>query len=588
MKLFLSLLAAAGSASAAAIAERQVVSSATGSVVAPTPTIGESSAAPSSLASTASATGTGSAAATDVSSVAPSSTSVGPPSTVPTGVPIEADYSGPLRPQVHFSPPSGWANDPNGMFKDGEGTYHFYYQYNPTDVVAGNQHWGHATSEDLYHWTNQPIALFPPNSTSGVFSGSAVLDPNNTSGFFPNTTTGVVAIYTLNTPTNQVQEIAYSFDNGHTFEPYEGNPVLDVNSLQFRDPKVFWYEDHWVMVVAFSQDFTMGIYTSPDLKEWEHASNFTNHGILGLQYECPNLIQVPHNTTGELIWVMYLSINPGAPQGGSIGQYFPGDFNGTHFEAFDGAARLADFGKDNYAAQWFGETDERDSIAIAWASNWQYGQQVPTADEGWRSAMSLPRQHRIVEAPRIGYVLASYPYNLSSVYNSSLLPNDTTSASVVNDSLTVDFSSLSSNAVYFALNISLPADADIPSTATLNVTLSSPSTNETLATGYILGNADGGFAWIDRSKANGAGTIAENPFFTDKFSSASATLAYRIEGVFDRSLFELFIDEGTYSATVAVYPSSPLSVLRVASGDLPEGAEVSVGVWGLESTWGEQ
>ncbi|GAA5822831.1 hypothetical protein JCM11251_004393 [Rhodosporidiobolus azoricus] len=618
MKLSLaSLITAAGTASAAVIAERQVVSSVLASATGPidtaavTPTLGQST-----LASTAAATATGSAAsaissavgattpnseestlastASSASSAASPSASAGTPSTVPTGV-VEGDYSGPLRPQVHFSPPSGWANDPNGLFREAEnGTYHFYYQYNPTGLVAGNQHWGHATSDDLYHWTNQPIALFPPNSTSGIFSGSAVLDPNNTSGFFPNTTSGVVAVYTLNTPTNQVQEIAYSYDNGYTFEKYEGNPVLDVNSLQFRDPKVFWYEDHWVMAVAASQDFAISLYTSPDLKEWEFASNFTHHGLLGLQYECPNLIQVPHKETGELIDVLYISINPGAPQGGSIGQYFPGTFNGTHFEAFDAAARIADFAKDNYAIQWFAETEKSESIGIAWASNWQYGQVSPTADEGWRSAMSLPRQHHIVEAPRIGYVLASYPYNLSAVFSAPLLPtanstsNSSTpeSVSVVNNSVTVDFSNLTSNAIYWSINLIVPADgAPIPSTASLNVTLSSPISNETLRTGIFLGGSDGGFTWIDRSRASNAGTIAENPFFTDKFSTASPTLPYRYEGVFDRSLLEVFVDEGTYSGTVVVYPSSPLNVLEVASNDLPEGAEIDVAVWGLEGTW---
>ncbi|KAJ3009239.1 hypothetical protein NUW54_g2850 [Trametes sanguinea] len=129
-------------------------------------------------------------------------------------------------------------NDPNGLFRDGNGTYHLYYQYNPTGLVAGNQHWGHATSSDLYHWVNQPIAISPPNNDSQVFSGSAVVDVNNTSGFFPDQNDGVVAIYTLNTPTAQVQEIAYSVDGGFTFTRYPGNPVIDSNSTQFRDPKV--------------------------------------------------------------------------------------------------------------------------------------------------------------------------------------------------------------------------------------------------------------------------------------------------------------------------------------------------------------
>ena len=137
---------------------------------------------------------------------------------------------------------------------------------NPTEVVAGNQHWGHATSDDLYHWTNQPIAISPPSDDVQIFSGSAVVDVNNTSGFFPNQTDGVVAIYTLNTPTKQVQEISYSTDGGYTFTAYEGNPVIDSNSTQFRDPNVFWHDttSKWVMAVAYAQEFAIGFYTSSE------------------------------------------------------------------------------------------------------------------------------------------------------------------------------------------------------------------------------------------------------------------------------------------------------------------------------------
>jgi beta-fructofuranosidase len=200
-----------------------------------------------------------------------------------TGRPVAGDYSGALRPQVHFSPPRGFMNDPNGLFKDAEGTFHLYYQYNPTELVAGNQHWGHATSKDMYSWTNQKIALFPATPKEGIFSGSAVIDTNNTSGFFPNQTNGVVAIYTLNTPEEQTQNIAYSIDNGFTFTKYSGNPVISINSTQFRDPQVTWHAEtqKWVMVVAYSTEWTIGIFTSPNLRKWTHASNFTHYGLLG-------------------------------------------------------------------------------------------------------------------------------------------------------------------------------------------------------------------------------------------------------------------------------------------------------------------
>ena len=222
---------------------------------------------------------------------------------------------------------------------------------NPTGIVAGNQHWGHATSQDLYHWVNQPIALFPPNNLTFVFSGSAVIDVNNTSGFFPNQDNGVVAIYTLaQYPDGQAgpqqQAIAYSTDGGYTFTLYEGNPVIPSESSQFRDPKVIWYEDHWVMVIAYAQEFAIGFFTSPNLIEWTATSNFSYHGLLGEQYECPNLVEVPVNgTDGETMYILAISLNPGAPLGGSITEYFIGNFNGTHFEEADGATRLTDFAK---------------------------------------------------------------------------------------------------------------------------------------------------------------------------------------------------------------------------------------------------
>jgi beta-fructofuranosidase len=259
-------------------------------------------------------------------------------------------------------------NDPNGMFVDADGLWHLYYQCrffvarviarqdaksgidNPTGIVAGNQHWGHATSRDLYRWENQPIAIFPPNNFTFVFSGSAVVDVNNTSGFFPNQTNGVVAIYTLaEYPGGQAgpqqQAIAYSFDNGYTFTPYDGNPVIPSESLQFRDPKVIWVQGQWVMVLAYAQEFTIGIFTSPDLLNWTATSNFSYHGLLGAQYECPNLQEVPVQGSDETAFILAISLNPGAPLGGSITEYFVGEFNGTHFNERDGRVRLSDFGK---------------------------------------------------------------------------------------------------------------------------------------------------------------------------------------------------------------------------------------------------
>ncbi|EIW62931.1 uncharacterized protein TRAVEDRAFT_141481 [Trametes versicolor FP-101664 SS1] len=494
---------------------------------------------------------------------------------VPTGTPIPGDYNGPYRPQVHFTPPQHFMNDPNGMFLDANGTYHLYYQYNPTAVVAGNQHWGHATSRDLYHWINQPIALFPPTSDSGVFSGSAVVDVNNTSGFFPDQDNGVVAIYTLNTPTAQVQEISYSLDGGYTFTAFAGNPVIDIGSTQFRDPKVIWYEDHWVMVVALSQDFAVAIYTSPDLKTWSHASDFSHRGLLGLQYECPNLVKLPMEGSEDDIYVLTISINPGAPLGGSITEYFPGSFNGTHFTAVDEAARIADFAKDNYAGQFFyGTPDGEDAVSIAWASNWQYTQVVPTAQEGWRSAMSLPRRNRLANITRIGWDLISLPYDLRPVLGQQLASR----TDVVNSTLEVDYSGVASNAVYFEANVT--GLAGVGSASTLNFIIRNPETGESVRGGYFFGDQ----FFVDRGGVRGF----DNPFFTDKFSTSSLLRpdgTWTLSGVVDRSILEVFVDRGTTSATALFFPTQPLTVLTLSTAQLPDSVSVSVAVYALESGW---
>ncbi|KAI6782739.1 uncharacterized protein J7T54_000882 [Emericellopsis cladophorae] len=524
---------------------------------------------------------------TSAASASPSSTASYVNPDVPTGVPIVGDYGGQYRPQAHFSPPEYFMNDPNGMFLDDNGTWHLYYQYNPTDPVAGNQHWGHATSKDLYHWENQPIALFPPANDTFVFSGSAVTDPNNTSGFFPNQTNGVVAVYTLaqyfpTEPGPQTQAIAYSLDGGYSFVPYEGNPVIPSESSQFRDPKVIWYEDHWVMSIAYTQEFAIGIFTSPDLKEWTAASNFTHHGLIGLQYECPNMIRMPYmDEDGERqddMWLMYVSINPGAPVGGSIGQYFPGTFNGTHFEAVDAVARIADFGKDNYAGQFFyGLPEEELPVSIAWASNWQYTNLVPTADEGWRSAMSLPRRNYLTKTKRIGWKLISEPYDLSPVLGRELAANET----MGNGSTTVDFSQVESNAVYWEANVTGIPDSGIPGSATLNFTFVSPQSGEFVRGGYYFGGDNPFF--VDRGGAQGF----DNVFFTDKFSTNSLIEgdSWSMSGIMDRSILEVFVNGGVDSATNTFFTTQPLTHLIVSAGDLVEGMEVSLRVHALESAW---
>lgn len=289
-----------------------------------------------------------------------------------------------FRPTYHFSPLYGWMNDPNGMvYKDGE--YHLFYQYNPYGSKWGNMNWGHAISKDLVNWEHRPVAI-APDVFGTIFSGSAVIDHHNTAGFGAG---AIVAIYTQNGD-RQVQSIAYSTDNGRTFTKYENNPVLVSEARDFRDPKVFWYEGtkRWIMVLAVGQE--MQFFSSPNLKDWTFESSFgKGHGAHGNVWECPDLFELPVEGTNEKKWVLLCSLGDG-PFGDSATQYFVGSFNGKEFvNEFPSKTKWMDWGKDHYATVTWSDAPDNRRIAIAWMSNWQYANDVPTSQ--YRSPNSVPR-----------------------------------------------------------------------------------------------------------------------------------------------------------------------------------------------------
>ena len=290
-----------------------------------------------------------------------------------------------FRPTYHFSPLYGWMNDPNGMvYKDGE--YHLFYQYNPYGSKWGNMSWGHAISQDLVNWKHLPVAI-APDALGTIFSGSAVVDFDNTAGFGAG---AIIAIYTQNSD-RQVQSIAYSTDNGRTFTKYENNPVLVSEARDFRDPKVFWYEGtkRWIMVLAVGQE--MQIFSSPNLKDWTFESRFgEGQGAHGGVWECPDLFELPVEGTNDKKWVLLCNLNPGGPFGGSATQYFVGSFNGKEFvNEFPSKTKWMDWGKDHYATVTWSDAPDNRRIAIAWMSNWQYANDVPTSQ--YRSPNSIPR-----------------------------------------------------------------------------------------------------------------------------------------------------------------------------------------------------
>lgn len=295
-----------------------------------------------------------------------------------------------FRPVYHHTPAYGWMNDPNGMFYK-DGVYHLYFQYNPYGAVWGNMHWGHSTSTDLMHWKFEGCAIVP-DAWGAIFSGSCVVDHENTAGFGKE---AVVAFYTSakSTPWGdiQMQSMAYSLDNGKTFTKYEGNPILTSSEKDFRDPKVFWYAPgkHWVMILAVGQH--MEIYSSVNLKEWKKESEFgAMQGAHGGVWECPDLVEIPIEGTREKKWVLICNLNPGGPFGGSAAQYFVGSFDGEKFvNESPTQTKWMDWGKDNYATVTWNNAPDGRCIALGWMSNWQYANNVPTRQ--YRSANTLAR-----------------------------------------------------------------------------------------------------------------------------------------------------------------------------------------------------
>ena len=291
----------------------------------------------------------------------------------------------PWRPEVHFSPSRMWMNDPNGMIYH-NGLYHLFFQHHPNSMIWGPMHWGHATSRDLLHWEEHEIALRPDHNGT-IFSGCCVNDRQNSSGLFDGPSdSNLVAVFSYD---NQTQGLAISTDGGFTWSHFSGNPILPAVKPDFRDPKVIWHEPtgRWVMAISAVRECYF--YTSDNLIEWNFASAFSGGCTTGI-WEVPDLfpLKAPDGTTR---WVLLMSINDGAPGGGSGVEYFVGDFDGQVFTWDERqGTKWLDYGPDNYAGTtWFNEPDD-DVLYIGWMSNWPYANQMPT--DPWRGSMTLPRK----------------------------------------------------------------------------------------------------------------------------------------------------------------------------------------------------
>ncbi|MGY5849868.1 glycoside hydrolase family 32 protein [Salegentibacter sp. F14] len=457
---------------------------------------------------------------------------------------VQADED--FRPDFHFTPKSGWMNDPNGMFYL-DGTYHLFFQHNPDDNVWGPMHWGHATSTDMINWEEQPIAL-EPDEHGTIFSGSAVVDHQNTSGLGDGETPPVIAIFTYHDAEReqegeddfQTQGIAYSLDAGKTWTKYEENPVLGNPGIRdFRDPKVTWYEEanKWIMSLAV-QD-RISFFSSPNLLDWEHESDFgQDMGGHGGVWECPDLFKMEVENTGEEKWVLLVSINPGGPNGGSATQYFVGDFDGTAFTPDESIAGMGeehqywlDFGKDNYAGVTWSNIPEEDGrhLFIGWMSNWQYANEVPT--ETWRSAMTLPRDLNLIQQEDT-YRIVSTPvreleaYRSEGILKKSVEVEDSTS---LVSSLDLDLSRAE-----IVFEISQLQEQEY-------VFSLSNEIGDVLKFGYEHGKGE---FFIDRSNS---GLVDFNDNFADKISTAprlSASENLKVRAIIDNMSIELFFDDG--------------------------------------------
>lgn len=452
------------------------------------------------------------------------------------------------RPQIHFTPREKWMNDPNGMVYH-KGLYHLFYQYYPDSTVWGPMHWGHATSKDLIYWQHQPVALYP-DSLGYIFSGSAVVDANNSSGFGKNGKVPLVAIFTHHDPKGekagrddfQYQSIAYSLDEGKTWEKYEGNPVLKNPGIRdFRDPKVLWHQQtkNWIMTLATKDRVTF--YSSTNLREWKKESEFGEKvGAHGGVWECPDLISLDYE--GRKVWVLIVSINPGGPNGGSATQYFTGSFDGKTFTPFQTDTRWVDYGPDNYAGVTFANTGKR-TIFMGWMSNWQYATQVPT--ENWRSAMTIPRELAI---KKVGekYLLCSKPVvELNSI---------TGAPANVGKSL--------KGAITGAAKMSLKMN---------NITSFSITLSNTLGQKVIIGYDEASNNYfMDRSAS---GKVSFEKGFAGKHTSPRQTSVQRLDLtlVIDNASVELFADDGLTAMTQIFFPDKVYSKFEV---QIPDNAKV--------------
>lgn len=475
-----------------------------------------------------------------------------------TVVEEKREFDEQFRPQYHFSPPANWMNDPNGMVYF-EGEYHLFYQHYPDGNVWGPMHWGHAISADLIHWEHLPIAIYP-DELGWIFSGSAVVDWENTSGLGTGNQPPMIAIYTYHLDSGekagrddyQTQGIAYSNDKGRTWTKYENNPVLSNPGIKdFRDPKVTWQEESesWIMSLAVKDKISF--YTSSNLLEWTYQSDFNPEwAAYGGVWECPDLFPLT-TETGQEKWVLLVSINPGGPNGGSATQYFVGDFDGKAFTTETTEVKWLDYGTDNYAGVTWSDVPKEDGrrLFLGWMSNWLYANEVPT--EVWRSAMTVPRTLELLVKDD-DFSIASRPVVELEKLRSSTKEQEGKLINLESDLLEIELESLGSD---FEL-------------------LFSNDQGDQLLISKI-----GDDIFFDRTQSGLIDFSAQFPAIHQIPLLGIQVGDIRI--FLDRSSIEIFINDGESVITELIFPTAAYSSLQT------EGIDQTVTIHQLKSIWGK-
>ena len=488
----------------------------------------------------------------------------------------QEDYYQPWRPQYHFTPAKNFMNDPNGMvFYKGE--YHLFYQYNPEGQVWGHMSWGHAVSTDMVHWQHLPLAI-PEDPEYMIYSGSAVVDWKNSSGLCKSIdatdSSCLIAIYAADYHQKREKtHIAYSNDRGRTWTNYSGNPVIDMDAEDFRDPYVFWYgpQKKWILVAVLADHRKAVFFSSTDLKHWTKLSEFGPAGDQSGQWECPGLLDLTIEGSNEHRGVLIVNRNPGAPAGGTGVRYLIGHFDGEKFveKESEGKKLWADYGKDFYATNVFNDMPKGDKrhVWIGWTSNWLYAKDEPTVL--WRGAQSIPRA---LTLRRIGDQLLMVQTPVRELR-----------------SLQGKQFQLKNVAVEEANR--LMAEANIRGeTYEIEAQLEPGSASEI---GFRLRKGDGvetvvgivpasNTVFFDRTKS---GDVSFSKDFPGRFSTTLYTTKRVDLQIFvDRSSVEVFVNDGEKVLTNRIYPPSGSTGIELYSVGGP-GKLISLGFWPLHSIW---